>query len=162
MYRVGEEVRVLYLARAPAASAIIDHGVWNLLPMFILETGGLAFLRMGLSMWWQQNARHISFSVSPPPPDIPTSAAISTHGVTSGAVAQSLAAHWSHGALPASATTSTSAWIARAEDALFLGTLLSHYAHLKTALWSAVLIVLVLSVLFMASAQLTFLVGPMH
>jgi len=54
MYRVGESVRVLYLADSPARSAIVDRGVWNLLPALLLATGGLLLLAMGLSMWLQR------------------------------------------------------------------------------------------------------------
>ncbi|HEY4039131.1 MAG TPA: DUF3592 domain-containing protein [Burkholderiaceae bacterium] len=50
LYRVGEAVQVLYRADSPARSAIVDRGIWNLLPAFIFAAIGLVCLSFGLSM----------------------------------------------------------------------------------------------------------------
>jgi hypothetical protein len=50
-YRVGEAVRVVYLANSPAASAVIDRGIWNLLGPLIGAGIGLLGLTMGVSIW---------------------------------------------------------------------------------------------------------------
>jgi hypothetical protein len=49
-FRIGDQVRVLYLPGSPSESAQIDRGRWNLLPSFIVATIGLLLLGTGLSM----------------------------------------------------------------------------------------------------------------
>jgi hypothetical protein len=53
LYRVGETVRVLYRPDSPAKSAILDRGIWNLLPLFVFSGGGLLLLALGVSMGLQ-------------------------------------------------------------------------------------------------------------
>jgi hypothetical protein len=50
MYRAGEPVRVLYRPDAPARSAIVDRGFWNLAPAFFLAIMGLVLGAVGVSM----------------------------------------------------------------------------------------------------------------
>ena len=54
LYRVGDPVRVLYRTDSPARSAIVDRGIWNLLPAFIFAALGLVCVSLGLSMRLQR------------------------------------------------------------------------------------------------------------
>ena len=54
LYRVGDPVKVLYRTDSPASSAIVDRGIWNLLPAFIFAALGLVCLSLGLSMRLQR------------------------------------------------------------------------------------------------------------
>jgi hypothetical protein len=48
-YRVGEQLRVRYLASTPANSAIIDQGIWNWSGPIILAVFGVLIIGIGIA-----------------------------------------------------------------------------------------------------------------
>ena len=231
MYRVGETVRVSYLTSSPAASAIIDHGVWNLLPAFLLGSCGALCLAAGLSLWLRQRSpasRSIALRAAvpmsrpvlkpstantldapsapatlvpplphqrlvllllfvigfallfAPPPGKTGNAAlgaflyllvgvIAVLGTIADVIASVMLAGLQAAAAVKSGTSqgmdvgeSTSAWMARANDSSGLRALLLRYTNVKTSLWTGVTLLLLLSILLMASEPLMYLIGRMH
>jgi hypothetical protein len=51
MYRVGEQIRILYVPGAPEARPLVDHGLTGLLPTLLIGLPGLVCALLGLSLF---------------------------------------------------------------------------------------------------------------
>jgi hypothetical protein len=76
-YRVGETVQVLYRPDSPASSAVVNHGVWNVVVALALGAVGLLCLAMGRSVWLRppgSEAALVGASLGSPASAVPASA----------------------------------------------------------------------------------------